>query len=249
MSAYPPPKEDLAVFNSANFEYVDDSALTYDTAKKYFLTYPTAQGTQNFLDANVANRLLVDGEIQFSDGTIQTTAALGNSSIIPTLYAYSSSIIDIAAPIIYLNFIGSNWDINDFFTIQADIQVRYNDNTYTSYNGFIDIYPFRVPTNVSLKANVNNDINGVSTFDYTNPTYAPSGRYYYSHSYSLQGANDKIYFHSNNKSQIGFYITNVDSPQRARVSIALKVINKGSNSSSITITGINSYDNYESVNF
>ena len=248
MSAYPPPKEDLPVFNASNFEYADEGALTYESAKNYFLTYPTAQGTEYFLDANVANRMLIGGEIEFGDGTIQTTAA-GASGIIPTLYAYSFT-SSIEAPLAYLNFDGSLWGINDFFTLEVSIQALYATNqTCVSFIGYIDIYPNRVPSNSGYVANVNNEINGNSDFIYTNPTYAPNGRYYYSHGFSLQGFNDKIYIYSTNQSQIAFYILNPFSPQSMRVGLNIKVCHKGVNASPITVSGLTSFLNYNSVNF
>lgn len=248
MSAYPPPTEDLAIFNTNNYEYADTMALTFELAKKYFLQYPTAQGTENFLDANVANRLLVNGLIEFGDGTTQTTASNGYVGIYPTFYAYLNTTSSFA-PVIYLNFTGASWNINDYIVLDVSIQALYEDGTYSSFNGFIDVYPYRVPTNSGTIANINNDINGDNSFIYSNATYAPNGRYYYSHGYTLQGANNLLYVHSNNQSQLGFYVSNPNNPQFAKVNISVKISSKGSNLSPITLTGITSYDDYNSVNF
>lgn len=260
MSAYPPPTEDLAIFNVNNYKYSDTTALTYDTASKYFLKYPTAQGTESFLDVNIGNRLLVDGLIEFGDGTLQTTAYGGFTGIIPTLYAYSTTSAA-NAPILNLNFTGASWNINSFFTMELNIQCRYDNNTYASFDGMIDIYPNRVPTNAvgtitvggdtytGTIAKINNEINGNNSYIYTDPTYAPNGRYYYSHGFTLQGLDNKIFIISNNQSQLGFYINNSNSPQILSVGIALKIINKGSNSSPITISGLSGFDNYDSVTF
>ena len=258
MSAYPPPTEDLAIFNVNNYKYTDTTALTYATALEHFLKFPTAQGTENFLDANVANQLTVGGLIEFGDGSIQTTAHVGDVGIIPTLYAYSSTSAG-NAPILNLNFSGASWTINDFFTIELHIQCQYENNTYASFDGLIDIYPYRVPTNpttpimpsgiIGTVANINNEIYGDNSYIYTNPTYAPDGRYYYSHGFTLKGLNDKIYLTSNNQSQIGIFINNSATPQILKVGISLKIINVGANSSPITVTGLTSFDNYNSANF
>lgn len=258
MSAYPPPTEDLAIFNVNNYKYASETALTYDTAAKYFLKFPTAQGTENFLNANVANELLVDGLIRFGDGTTQTTAHTGAVGIIPTLYAYSST-TNGNAPILNLNFTGASWGINEFFTVEVNIQCQYENDTYASFDGLIDIYPYRVPTNPTIPivplgitgtvANINNEIYGDNSYIYVDATYAPDGRYYYSHGYTLQGLNEKIYLVSNSKSQIGFYINNSASPQILKMGLSLKIINLGANSSPITISGLTGFDVYNSANF
>jgi hypothetical protein len=53
MSAYRPPLQDVPIFDSANFAVNLDAPLTLGEGLKYFLSYPNAQGTQNFTDINV----------------------------------------------------------------------------------------------------------------------------------------------------------------------------------------------------
>lgn len=251
MSAYPPPDEVVAIFNTKNYRYNDDDVLTYNEAKKYFLTYPTAQGTEYFGDASIANRLSILGDIQFSDGSIQTIAYTGSSSsYIPTFYAYTTT-TSANAPIAYINFSGASWGIDDFITLKVNIQVLLNNvgQAYNAFNGYIDVYPNRVPTNAGTIANINNEINGVKTFDYTDITYAPNGRYYYSHDYSLQGLNNNIYLHSTSQSQIGFYILNPNSPNPTNVSINVDIINQSSKASALTVSGLSGFDYSDNSNF
>jgi hypothetical protein len=54
MSAYRPPLQDVPIFDSANFAVNLDAPLTLGEGLKYFLSYPNAQGTQNFTDINVS---------------------------------------------------------------------------------------------------------------------------------------------------------------------------------------------------
>jgi hypothetical protein len=49
MASYLPPTENLPVFDNTVFDS-NNTSLTYTTAKKYFLTFPTAQGTQTITD-------------------------------------------------------------------------------------------------------------------------------------------------------------------------------------------------------
>jgi len=50
MSAYQPPTENVPIFDSSNFYTNLDNPLTIRDGLKYFLSYPNAQGTQNFTD-------------------------------------------------------------------------------------------------------------------------------------------------------------------------------------------------------
>ena len=45
MAGYLPPVEDLPIFDEGVFR-AGDEALTYNTALKYFLRYPNAQGKE-----------------------------------------------------------------------------------------------------------------------------------------------------------------------------------------------------------
>jgi len=60
---YPAPTNSTGTFNNDNFVAPTNTALTYATAKQYFLTYPISQsGSQTFLgDINVAGEAYLDG--------------------------------------------------------------------------------------------------------------------------------------------------------------------------------------------
>ena len=53
MATYPPPTENLPIFDDTVFTTLTNDPLTYDTAKKYFLTFPSAQGTETLQTTNV----------------------------------------------------------------------------------------------------------------------------------------------------------------------------------------------------
>jgi hypothetical protein len=50
MTAYRPPIQNVPIFDSANFSTDLDSPLTLGEGYNYFLSFPYAQGTQNFID-------------------------------------------------------------------------------------------------------------------------------------------------------------------------------------------------------
>jgi hypothetical protein len=50
MASYLPPTEDLPLFDNSVFDSNNTSYLTYATAKKYFVSYPIAQGTSTISD-------------------------------------------------------------------------------------------------------------------------------------------------------------------------------------------------------
>jgi hypothetical protein len=74
MSAYPPPVEELPIFNPAVF-IVKDTALTIAEGEKYFLKYPQAQGTQAFTDINVG------GVATIEDVRADTLEVNGNADL------------------------------------------------------------------------------------------------------------------------------------------------------------------------
>ena len=60
MSAYPPPKENLPIYNPRDFEY-ENFPLTINDAKEFFLEYPTAQGEETL------SSIIVNGASTFND--------------------------------------------------------------------------------------------------------------------------------------------------------------------------------------
>jgi hypothetical protein len=68
MSAYQPPIEDLAIFDSSVF-LTGDEPLTYNQAVKKFLKFPNAQGSENLLTTNVNGVLTANDDVVFSPST------------------------------------------------------------------------------------------------------------------------------------------------------------------------------------
>lgn len=60
MSAYPPPKENLPIYNPTDFEW-ENIPLTLQDAEDYFLKYPTAQGKETLQE------IVVNGASTFND--------------------------------------------------------------------------------------------------------------------------------------------------------------------------------------
>lgn len=83
MSAYPPPNEDLPIFNPVDFNR-PNIPLTINDAKDYFLEYPTAQGQETL------SSIIVNGASTFNDQSThndlvvvnQPTSALNATEII-----------------------------------------------------------------------------------------------------------------------------------------------------------------------
>ena len=87
--AYPPPTENLPIFDSTVFTSTSNVPLTLADGLKYFLSFPNAQGTENLSVTNVFGTLttydniIMDGSgnyIQFPDGSQQTTAGGGSGT-------------------------------------------------------------------------------------------------------------------------------------------------------------------------
>jgi len=93
MATYPPPTENLPIFDDSVFTKLGQTPLTYDIASKYFLKYPDAQGTENLQTTNVNGLLTANANIkiagvlntnyiEFPDGTKQYTSAVANNLLI-----------------------------------------------------------------------------------------------------------------------------------------------------------------------
>jgi hypothetical protein len=90
MALYPPPRENVPIFDSFNFE-INNTALTVDTGLEYFLAYPTAQGEQTMDDTNIAGTLTAFGAANFTstvEGSLTSSAlqppSNDNTTKIPT---------------------------------------------------------------------------------------------------------------------------------------------------------------------
>jgi hypothetical protein len=89
MASYLPPTEDLPIFDNQVFTS-NDTALTYTEAKKYFVTYPSAQGTSTITDfitgiisyLSPASGSFFDiGTNQVSGGTIRIGPTGGSAGV------------------------------------------------------------------------------------------------------------------------------------------------------------------------
>lgn len=80
MTDYTPPTEELPIFDKLVFSSGDE-ALTYNKAKKLFLRYPNAQGTENLQAINV------NGIATFNNDIIANDKATFNSNITANLGA------------------------------------------------------------------------------------------------------------------------------------------------------------------
>jgi len=84
MAEYLPPSENVAIFDTLNFND-GNSPLTYNKAVKYFLRYPNAQGTENLQIVNVNGLLTANAGIktqsieQIAVGTTQNLFTQGTA--------------------------------------------------------------------------------------------------------------------------------------------------------------------------
>jgi hypothetical protein len=89
--AYPPPTENLPIFDSTVFSSTSNVPLTVADGLKYFLSFPNAQGTENLSVTNVFGTLTCDDNIvmsgtyltnyiEFPDGSQQFSASSGGGS-------------------------------------------------------------------------------------------------------------------------------------------------------------------------
>ncbi len=68
MASYPPPTEDLAIFDNIVFSSGDEF-LTRNQADKRYLRFPSAQGTENLQDTNVNGLLTLNSDLILSPTT------------------------------------------------------------------------------------------------------------------------------------------------------------------------------------
>ncbi len=90
MSAYPPPNEDLPIFNPVDFNR-PNIALTINDAKDYFLEYPTAQGQETLSSIIVNGSSVFNDEAEHNDLVVinQPTSTLNTLELINDNPGYS----------------------------------------------------------------------------------------------------------------------------------------------------------------
>lgn len=90
MSAYPPPNENLPIFNPVDFQ-VPNIPLTINDAKDYFLEYPTAQGKETLSSIDVNGASVFNDTATHNDLVIvnQPTSSLNGIEITTDNPGYS----------------------------------------------------------------------------------------------------------------------------------------------------------------
>jgi len=66
MSAYPPPKENLPIYNPTDFEF-ENIPLTIADAKDYYLEFPTAQGKETLQETIINGSLTCNDVATIND--------------------------------------------------------------------------------------------------------------------------------------------------------------------------------------
>jgi len=66
MASYPPPNQNVAIFNPLNF-ITGGEGLTLDEGKKFFLQFPDAQGTENMETTNIDGVFTANDQSFFND--------------------------------------------------------------------------------------------------------------------------------------------------------------------------------------
>lgn len=94
MADYPPPSQILPEFNPAVFR-TNDTPLTIAEAENYFLSFPTAQGTENFGTANIVTAnvsgTLTAGTFSPTNLVVSGDLSTTNSSTFATVYGYQTT--------------------------------------------------------------------------------------------------------------------------------------------------------------
>jgi len=151
---------------------------------------------------------------------------------------------------------------NQYFTVNFFFDTQYTFTSGTAfqyqnqYSGTMDIYPFRIPTIVggSGVCQLSGAINGNTNFSMTDPTYAPTGRWYYVYN----GQNNQtasvspaplpypnIYLTSTTNSAVIFNLK-IPSPTSTciyKISGTLEIINKGPSAVSYSSSGLSTNPN------
>ena len=120
--SYPPPTENLAIFDDSVFTQANTTPLTIDTASKYFLKYPDAQTalTENLATTNVNGLLTCSSNLVMSSGSTATS-----TTITPSNVSYGTTPITAT----WENIIGSSSTLTPSPA-----------GTYTNLNATIDTY-------------------------------------------------------------------------------------------------------------
>jgi hypothetical protein len=130
----------------------------------------------------------------------------------------------------------SSWNSNIFSTFKVSISVIHGTNFASIYtlDCYVNIYPYRLVSSTQTPLNVQNNnvetnaINGNSSFSYTDPTYAPNGRYFWSHELRTTGSINGGYVQMviSSGGYWGFQIRNPVVGNSCMISISVEQTNK-----------------------
>ena len=202
-----------------------------------------------------------------SSNKIPTTAWVqsaisGAPGVNPLPYLWLNYYYATAAPLptkfgaIALNFTGSSWNVNEYFTIRYVFSCEWNTSSgvncaynYT-YAGIMNVYPNRVPTYGTLNSALLNGSVGGSV-----PAFGT--QWYYSQEYSGQynynpanySTNPPIYITSTSQSQIAFNYNLLAGIVPAGcpnvLTCTIEILQKGPSGQTITSSGL--FGNYQNT--
>ena len=76
-----PPLEQLPIFDNSQFLH-NTEGLTFASASKLFLQFPTAQGTENLLNTNINGQLVVEGQLNVSGASFITQLEVETQALV-----------------------------------------------------------------------------------------------------------------------------------------------------------------------
>ena len=170
MSAYEPPTQNLAIFDPDVFSQ-NDEPLTIATGSKYFLKYPSAQGTENLQAINVNGTATFNSAVNVNGALTVTPSSSFKSSI---SLDNTSSIANRTLNTSYINFynsaVASPLTINGRLENDNGKMSMINDTNNGTINftmkdaGGVSFNPFQFLTtgnvcNRALSMGNNNNIN------------------------------------------------------------------------------------------
>lgn len=168
MSEYLPPNniEPISIFNSENFDYQEEY-ITVEYANKNYLKFPTAQGTENLLDINVAGEANFDSSVNIEGSTTM------NSSLILTNTTGNARFIN--ASIYQLSDVNGTNTNTDSLIYQSSNNLIYDNNVNNSTHIFavndnsgVQITPLIInPTTLSINPSITFPDNRVQNSAFT----------------------------------------------------------------------------------
>lgn len=154
-----------------------------------------------------------------------------------------------------------SWTTAYFYTIKLNLVISYNSgaSVYT-LDTMMDIYPARINSQVAQSQNLNtnsnspatNAINGNTSFNYTNATYAPLGRWFWSHQITSTGSMGSGYLmvYVPSAHEVGIQIVNPNgstSNLPYSVSIMTEIVGQGTGTGTFVFGNLNPSSHYQFV--